>query len=86
MIGKIPTGALASAEISAVVHEGLTIKLANGQAGKLAILDDAGQIIDKTPSVATEVWRVSIACYKNFLIGNGHIRVHSEPELGIGDH
>ena len=31
MIGPIPTGTLPSAEISAVIHQGLTVKLAEGR-------------------------------------------------------
>lgn len=54
MIGTLPTGTLPTAEISAVIYQGLTVKLANGQIGKLAILDDSGRIIDASPGVARE--------------------------------
>ena len=84
MIGNIPTGTLNTAEISAVIHQGLTVRLPDGRTGHLAIIDDAGQIIDATPGVAREAWNVAIASYKNFLIGQGHLRVVSTPALGIG--
>jgi len=84
MIGTIPTGLLASAEISAVIHKGLTVKLPDGRTGRLAIIDDAGQVIDASPAVAREAWNVAIASYKNFLIGQGHLRVYSGPVPGIG--
>lgn len=84
MIGPIPTGALASADISAVIHQGLTIRLRDGRMGRLAIVDEAGQIVDDTPEVAKEAWFVSIAAYKNFLIGKGHLRVRSGPVPQIG--
>ena len=84
MISVIPTGTLITAEVSAVIHQGLKIKLSDGRVGKLAILDEADQIVDDTPAIAREVWLVSIACYKNFLVGDGHLRVHSEPLPGIG--
>lgn len=85
MIGVIATGTLATAEISAVIHQGLNIKLSDGRIGKLAIMDDVGQIIDDNPAIAREVWLICIACYKNFLIGNGHLRVYSEPLPGIAE-
>jgi len=85
MIGAIPTGTLSTAEISAVIHQGLHIKLPDGRIGRLAILDDVGQIVDDNPAIAHEVWLVYVACYKNFLIGNGHFRVYSEPLPGIAD-
>lgn len=85
MIGTLPTGTLMTAEISAVIHRGLTVKLADGRSGKLAILDDMGNVIDTTPGVAREAWNVAIECYKNFLVGQGHLRVRSGPLPGIGD-
>lgn len=84
MIGKIQTGTLPSAEISAVIHQGLTVKLADGRPGKLAIVDADGVVVDASPAVAREAWLVSIACHKNFLIGHGHLRVLSGPIPGIG--
>lgn len=85
MIGHIKTGTLPSAEISAVIHQGLTVKLADGRPGKLAIVDADGAVVDSSPAVAREAWLVSIACHKNFLIGQGHLRVLSGPIPGIGE-
>ena len=79
MIGEIPTGGLSSAEVSAVIHQGLKITLPDGRVGKLAIVDDQGEIVDASPDVAKEAWNVSISSYKNFLIGQGHIRVQTGP-------
>lgn len=84
MIGPIPTGALPSAEISAVIHQGLTVKLADGRTGRLAIVDADDVVVDSSPAVAREAWLVSIACHKNFLIGQGHLLVLSGPIPGIG--
>lgn len=86
MIGTIQTGKLNSAEISAVTHQGLTVKLADGSTGRLAIIDEAGAVVDASPAVAREAWLVSIASYKNFLVGHGHLRVLSGPIPGIGSH
>lgn len=83
MIGTLPTGTLPTAEISAVIYQGLTVKLANRQIGKLAILDDSGRIIDASPGVAREAWNVAIECYKSFLVGQVHQRVRSGPLPGI---
>jgi len=85
MIGTLPTGTLVTAEISAVIHQGLTVKLADGRVGRLGVLDDKGNVIDTTPGVAREAWNVAIECYKNFLVGQGHQRVRSGPLPGIGD-
>lgn len=81
MIGEIPTGRLDAAEISAVVHQGLTLKTKDGQPARLAIIDGAGNVVEAGPAVAREAFNVSIACYKNFLIGQGHLRVFSSAEV-----
>jgi len=83
MIGPIKTGTLATAQISARIHSGLTVKLADGRPGKLAIVDDVGAVVDASPDVAREAWLVAIASYKNFLIGQGHLVVLSGPIPGI---
>ena len=85
MIGPIEIGTLASAQLSAVIHQGLTVTLADGRTARLAIIDAAGQVIDDSPGVALEAFKVSIASYKNFLIGKGHLRVRTGPVPGIGD-
>lgn len=84
MIGPIQTGTLSTAQISARIHSGLAVQLPDGRPGKLAIVDDAGAVIDASPAVAREAWLVAIASYKNFLIGQGHLRVLSDPIPGIG--
>lgn len=85
MIGTLPTGLVSTAEISAVSHRGLSVTLADGRPGKLAIVDDAGAIIDASPAVAREAWNVSINAYKQVLKGMGHLRVLSGPIPGIGE-
>lgn len=85
MIGEIKTGILEAAEISAVIHQGLTTKAKDGKAARLAIIDDDGNILEAGPAVAREAFNVSIACYKNFLIGQGHLRVYSAPSKGRED-
>lgn len=84
MIGLIQTGTLETAQISARIHTGLAVQLADGRPGKLAIVDESGAVVDASPAVAREAWLVAIASYKNFLIGQGHLRVLSGPIPGIG--
>ncbi len=84
MIGPIEIGTLSSAQLSAVIHQGLTVTLPDGRAGRLAIIDAAGQVIDDTPAVAREAFNVAIASYKNFLVGKGHLRVRTGPLPGLG--
>ncbi|MCP1289862.1 hypothetical protein NK214_06615 [Chromobacterium sp. S0633] len=78
-IGEIKIGSLEHAQLSAVIFEGLTAKTADGRPARIAIVDDAGNIIEDGTAVAEEVWNVAIASYKNFLIGEGHMRVHTSP-------
>ena len=75
MIGHIATGSLGGAEISAVISQGLSIKTADGKAARLAIVDDAGKVVEIGDQVAREAFNVAIASYKNFLKGQGHLRV-----------
>lgn len=79
MIGIPETGTLQTAEISAVIHQGLAVKTKDGRPARLAIIDEHGNIIDAGKAVEREAWNVAIASYKNFLTGNGHLRVFSEP-------
>lgn len=81
MIGIPKIGTLQNAVISAVIHQGLTVRTAAGRPARLAIIDEFGTIIDAGESVEREAWNVAIASYKNFQIGNGHIRVSSAPAV-----
>lgn len=73
---------LDSAVLSAVIFEGLAAQTHDGRRASLAIIDENGQVLEAGPGVAREAWRVIVACYRNFLEGNGHIRVHSRPPTG----
>lgn len=78
MIGTQPTGALAGVVITAVAHEGLRV-LVDGKPGRLAIVDDAGQVVSTSPLVAREAESVAINSYRQMLQGMGHLRVLSKP-------
>lgn len=83
MIGMPPTGGLTGVKLSAVCFEGLSVETQEGRKATLAIIDENGQIIEAGPAVAREAWNVTLACYKNFLAGQGHLRVFSSPPGGI---
>lgn len=77
MIGQQPTGAIPGVVITAVAHEGLTVQI-NGRPGKLAVLDEAGNVIAAGPAVAREAEAVALNCYRQVLRGQGHLRVWGE--------
>lgn len=78
MIGTQPVGTISGVVISAVSHEGLSVTV-NGKPARLAILTDDGQVIAVGEQVAREAEAVALNCYRNFLKGQGHLRVNSEP-------
>jgi hypothetical protein len=82
MIGPIQTGTLQRSELSAVIHKGLSAKTADGKKARLAIIDEAGNVIEAGDQVAMEAFLVSIASYKNMLMGQGHLRVTSYDAQG----
>lgn len=76
MIGQQPTGAIDGVVISAVAHEGLSVTV-DGRPGRLAVVDEHGQIVSAGDMVAREALAVAVNCYRNFLQGQGHLRVRS---------
>ena len=78
MIGTQPIGAIEEVVITAVVHEGLTVTV-NGHPARFAIILDDDTIVAAGPAVARETEAVAINCYRNMLVGNGHLRVLSKP-------
>lgn len=81
MIGTQPEGTISGVVISAVSHEGLSVTV-NGKPARLAILTDDGQVIAAGDQVAREAEAVALNCYRNFLKGQGFLRVNSEPIIG----
>jgi len=81
MIGTQPTGALDGVVISAVAHEGLRVTI-GGRCARLAIVDEAGQVIAAGDDVAREAEAVAVNSYRALLLGNGHLRVLSRPIAG----
>jgi hypothetical protein len=77
MIGTQPTGALPGVVISSVISEGLTVR-ANGKPARLAVIDDEGHVLASGDQVAREAEAVAINAYRNFLEGEGRLRVSSK--------
>lgn len=78
MIGTQPEGTINGVVISAVSHEGLTVTV-DGKPARLAILTDDGKVIAAGDQVAKEAEAVALNSYRNFLKGQGYLRVLSEP-------
>jgi hypothetical protein len=83
MIGDVKLGRLQRAVMSAVIFEGLRVEV-DGKPCTLAVIDDDGQVVEAGPEVAREAWNVAIMSYRQFLIGQGHLRVHTEPPGALG--
>lgn len=78
MIGTQPVGTISGVVISAVSHEGLRVTV-DGKPAKLAILSEDGSIIAVGDQVAREAEAVALNSYRNFLKGQGFLRVISAP-------
>lgn len=78
MIGTQPTGAIQGVVISKVAHEGLRVTV-DGKPARLAVIDDEGRIISAGTMVAREANAVAVNSYRQFLQGEGHLRVLSNP-------
>jgi len=80
MIGAdLEIEAIEGAALSAVVTEGLTARTADGRPARLAILDADGNVVAEGEAVARQAWTVALQCYRNFLRGQGHLRVQPGP-------
>lgn len=78
MIGHQCTGAINGVVISAQSHTGLKVT-AHGKPALLAIVTADGEIIAVGDLVAKEAEAVAINAYRNFLAGQGHLKVYSKP-------
>jgi len=78
MIGTQPTGALPGIVISAVSHEGLSVTI-DGKPARLAVVNEAGEIVAIGAKVAREAESVALNNYRQFLQGKGYLRVVGKP-------
>lgn len=65
--------------ISAVSYAGLAITTPDGQPATLAVIDSTGKIIEAGRNIEAAVWNAAIESHQQFLIGRGHMRVHTSP-------
>lgn len=79
MKDSIPNPILRAALISATVSEGFTVATADGKKARLAIIDEAGNVIEAGADVAWTAWKVCIEVQENYWEGMGHLVVHSSP-------
>jgi len=78
VIGTQPEGTISGVVISAVAHEGLSVTV-DGKHARLAIITDDGRVIAIGDQVAKEAEAVALNSYRNFLKGQGYLRVNSAP-------
>lgn len=79
MKDSVPNPQLQASRISATVSEGFTATTADGKPARLAIIDEAGNVIEAGPDVAWAAWKVCIEVQENYWEGMGHLVVHSSP-------
>ncbi|KVF71063.1 hypothetical protein WS75_23110 [Burkholderia sp. FL-7-2-10-S1-D7] len=61
------------------IFQELSIVAPDGNPATLAVVDQNGETVEAGRSVMRAVWDVAIRSYRNFLIGNGHLRVLTQP-------
>lgn len=83
MKDSVPNPQLQAARIRATASTGFSCTTADGKPARLAIVDDAGNVIEVGTDVAWAAWRVCIEVQENYWEGMGHLTVHSNPP---GDH
>lgn len=72
------TARSSSVAIAAVVFEGITVTA--GNPASLAVVDDAGIVLASGSEVARAAWEASITAYRNYLVGQGHLRFLVRPD------
>ena len=70
----------ASPVITAASRTGLTVTTWDGKPAHLAVIDSRGRVIAAGREVEHAAWEASVLAYREFLIGQGHMRVLRRPE------
>lgn len=73
--------AFAQAELSATCA-GIQARTKDGRPARLAIVDEAGQVLEAGAEVGHAAWLLMLLARRNFLEGNGHVRVHRPAAAG----
>ncbi len=79
MKDSIPNPPLLASRISATVSTGFNVTTADGRPARLAVVDDAGNVIEAGQDLAWAAWRVCVEVQENFWEGMGHLVVHTSP-------
>ncbi|RRV18093.1 hypothetical protein [Pseudomonas saudiphocaensis] len=79
MKNLVPNPQLQASRISATISEGFNVTTADGRPARLAIIDEAGNVIEAGQEVAWAAWKICIEVQENFWEGQGHLVVHSSP-------
>lgn len=69
-----------SPTISAISYEGLTAVTADGKPARFALIDEGGNVIAAGKEVADAAWQASVHAYRQFLMGQGYLRVLTRPD------
>ncbi|GJH25802.1 MULTISPECIES: hypothetical protein [Caballeronia] len=76
---QIDRARLEHSVISARAWEGFTITTEDGRPATLAVVDDAGHIVESGPELVDELWDVAVLSYRRFLVGETALHVWSSP-------
>jgi hypothetical protein len=71
-LNEIP--AFERAELSATCT-GIQAKTKGGNPARLAIVDESGVVLEAGADVQRAAWLLMLLAYRNYLEGNGHIRI-----------
>lgn len=69
----------ADCTFSAVSYGGLEVTTSEGKPATLAVVDSDGRVVAAGPEIVKAAWKASVLAYRNFLMGAGHLRVHTAP-------
>lgn len=67
--------ALPNAKLTAT-SAGITAETRDGRKARLAIVDEAGAVLEAGDDVEKAAWLLMLLARRNFLEGNGHVRVY----------
>ncbi|AZC37078.1 hypothetical protein [Pseudomonas chlororaphis] len=79
MKAALPNPIIDGACLKATVSTGFTATGPKGQAARMAIVDEHGNILAVGEDVAWAAWRVCVEVQENFWEGQGHLVVHTSP-------
>ncbi|HKR40084.1 MAG TPA: hypothetical protein VJU59_10490 [Paraburkholderia sp.] len=72
--------------VTALMWEHFKITGEDGKPATLAIIDENGKVLDVGPQVADELWELALLAYRQYLTGEGLLRIYSTPEGLLQDH